>query len=101
MAAAYPQVLPYDPAFPFEMAAITRAGIRSFYGQNPKDGIIYMTVYNENYKMPGQPSGVTDEMILSGLYLFRPSDIPQNEKPRPQILGSGVILFQALKAQEI
>ncbi len=104
VASAYPRVRPYDPAFAYEMAAIARDGVRRFFGAGPRsDEIVYMTAYNENYVMPPRPAGVTDDMILSGLYLFRPADDPDRTpaSDRVQLLGSGSILPQALKAQEI
>jgi pyruvate dehydrogenase E1 component len=58
----------------------------------------YITVYNENYPMPPMPKGA-EEGILKGMYLFRPA--PQKKaKHRVQLLGSGAILNEVLKAQE-
>jgi pyruvate dehydrogenase E1 component len=59
----------------------------------------YITVMNEQYEMPSMPDGVR-EGILKGMYLFRSS---QAKKPRAraQLLGSGAILNEVVKAQEM
>src|SRR2546427_11737983 len=59
----------------------------------------YITVMNEPYVMPHMPEGVK-EGILKGMYRFRASE---NKKStlRAQLFGSGAILREALKAQEI
>jgi pyruvate dehydrogenase E1 component len=48
--------------------------------------------------MPSMPAGV-EQGILKGLYKFKKGE--ENKKNRAQIFGSGPILWQALKAQEI
>jgi pyruvate dehydrogenase E1 component len=57
-----------------------------------------VTLYNQDYAMPPMPEGAADG-ILRGLYLYRPA--PGTAKLRAQLFGSGVILLQALRAQEI
>jgi len=67
-----------------------------------KDGeniFYYITVMNEPYAMPAMPAGA-EEGILKGMYKFRASEI-KDSKLRAQLLGSGAILREALKAQEI
>jgi pyruvate dehydrogenase E1 component len=97
MASVIPNVLVYDPSFAYEVAAIVREGIRRMYVQG-EDIFYYLTLYNENYVMPALPQGVEDG-ILKGLYLFRPA---RERKPlRATLLGSGPILRQALRAQEL
>jgi pyruvate dehydrogenase E1 component len=49
--------------------------------------------------MPPMPAGVEDG-ILKGMYKFRASE-NKDPKLRAQLLGSGAILREALKAQEI
>jgi pyruvate dehydrogenase E1 component len=96
---AVPNLISYDPAFAFEIAVIIEDGIRRMY----RDGesiFYYITVMNEQYSMPSMPAG-SREGILKGLYLFRPSDRTKKAKRRAQLLGSGAILNEALKAQEI
>ncbi len=63
-----------------------------------EDIFYYLTLYNENYPMPPMPQGV-EEGILKGLYKFKPgSDKP---KLKAHILGSGPIIREALRAQQI
>ena len=64
-----------------------------------EDVFYYLTVYNESYAMPAMPDGVR-EGILKGLYPFRTA-APKNAKQTVQLLGSGVILNEVLKAQTI
>jgi pyruvate dehydrogenase E1 component len=92
-----PSVAAYDPAFAYEVATIVKDGLRRMYVAG-EDVFYYLTVYNQDYPMPPMPSGVEDG-ILSGLYLYRGA--VQQAKHRAQILGSGVIMLQALRAQEI
>jgi pyruvate dehydrogenase E1 component len=100
IASGYPSIRAYDPAFAYEVAAIAREGIRRFFGAPPNaDEIFYLTLYNEDVAMPPRPEGVTDEQILGGLYLFR-SQVAEG-RPSVDLLGSGPILFETLKAQEI
>jgi pyruvate dehydrogenase E1 component len=56
-------------------------------------------VMNEPYAMPPMPPGVQDG-ILKGMYKYRASE---NKKStlRAQLFGSGAILREALRAQEI
>jgi pyruvate dehydrogenase E1 component len=56
-------------------------------------------VMNEAYAMPPMPAGVEDG-ILKGMYKFRASE-NKKLKLRAQLFGSGAILREALKAQEI
>ncbi|MBM3726030.1 MAG: pyruvate dehydrogenase (acetyl-transferring), homodimeric type [Acidobacteria bacterium] len=86
----------YDPAWAYELAVIINDGIRRMY-QNAEDCFYYITVYNENYPQPAMPAGV-EEGILKGLYRYRPSP---TGKTAIHLWGSGSILNEALKAQEI
>src|SRR5213079_2402179 len=88
----------YDPAFAYEIAVIIQDGIRRMY----KDGeniFYYITVMNEPYAMPAMPGDVK-EGILRGMYRFRPATNPK-AKLKAQLFGSGAILNEALRAQEI
>jgi pyruvate dehydrogenase E1 component len=98
LALPIPTMRAYDPAFAYEIAVIIQDGIRRMY----KDGeniFYYITVMNEPYAMPPMPSGA-QEGILKGMYKFRASET-KNSKLRAQLFGSGAILREALKAQEI
>jgi len=59
----------------------------------------YITVMNEPYVMPSMPAG-SREGILRGMYRFRASE-DKKSKLRAQLFGSGAILREAIKAQEI
>ena len=98
LALPIPTMRAYDPAFAYEIAVIIQDGIRRMY----KDGeniFYYITVMNEPYAMPAMPAGAQDG-ILKGMYKFRASE-NKNSKLRAQLFGSGAILREALKAQEI
>ncbi|MEP7041401.1 MAG: pyruvate dehydrogenase (acetyl-transferring), homodimeric type, partial [Chloroflexota bacterium] len=97
LASTVPNVLAYDPAFAYELAIIVREGIRRMYGEPGEDIFYYLTLYNENWAMPPKPDGVEDG-VLRGLYLFRPA---KGGSRHVQLLGSGSILHQALRAQEL
>ena len=98
LALSVPNLLAYDPAFAYEIAVIVQDGIRRMY----KDGeniFYYVTVMNENYAHPPMPEGVRDG-ILKGMYRFRAAADPKS-KLRAQLFGSGAILNEVLRAQEI
>jgi pyruvate dehydrogenase E1 component len=59
----------------------------------------YLTVMNEQYAMPPMPDGVRDG-IVKGLYRFRSTAKPDAAR-RAQLFGSGAILPEVIKAQEI
>ncbi len=98
LASTIPTLASYDPAYAFETAVIVRDGIRRMF-ENREDLFYYITVYNENYPQAGQPEG-TDEGILKGIYLFQKSGL-MKPKAKVQLLGSGPILNEALKAAAI
>src|SRR4051812_29405904 len=100
-ALAYPNCIAYDPAFAYEIAVIIEEGIRRMYVEQ-ESIFYYLTVMNEQYEMPAMPPGgdATREGILKGLYKFRASSKP-NAKWRAQLFGSGAILTEVIKAQEV
>jgi pyruvate dehydrogenase E1 component len=95
-ALAIPNLQAYDPAFAYELGVIVRDGIRRMW-QNGEDVFYYITLYNENWVQSAMPEGVT-KGILRGLYRFRPA---AGKGRRVQILGSGSIFHQALRAADI
>ncbi len=101
LASTVPNLLCYDPAFAYEVAAIIRDGLRRMYRER-EDVFYYITLYNENYPMPPMPEGI-EEGILKGLYKFRAAPEPAAAAPPPRVhlLGSGSLLREALRAQEI
>jgi pyruvate dehydrogenase E1 component len=97
LSSCYPSIVSYDPAFAFELAHIVQDGIRRMY-QECEEVIYYITVANEPYVMPPMPNGV-GEKIIKGMYKFRPA--PATDGPRVHLFGSGPILRESLKAQEL
>jgi pyruvate dehydrogenase E1 component len=93
-----PNIVAYDPAFAYEIAVIIQDGIRRMYVEQ-ESIFYYLTVMNEQYAMPPMPDGVRDG-ILKGLYRFRASSAP-GRAARAQLFGSGAILPEVVKAQEI
>jgi pyruvate dehydrogenase E1 component len=97
LASTIPTICAYDPAFAYEIAVIIQEGLRRMYAEG-EEVYYYISLYNENYAMPAMPPGVA-EGILEGLYRFRVA--PEGMKLKVQIFGSGPILREALRAQEI
>jgi pyruvate dehydrogenase E1 component len=97
-ALAYPNCLPYDPAFAYEIAVIIQDGIKRMY-VDQESLFYYLTVMNEQYEMPPMPEGAR-EGILKGMYKFRATPTP-GAKWRAQLFGSGAILPEVIKAQEV
>ncbi|MDQ4144673.1 MAG: pyruvate dehydrogenase (acetyl-transferring), homodimeric type [Actinomycetota bacterium] len=97
MASAFPSVVSYDPAYAYEVAAIVKDGLRRMMEEG-EDVTYYITLYNEPYPQPQKPEGI-DEGILKGLYLFK--EAAEEKTNRAQILVSGPIMQQALRAQEL
>jgi pyruvate dehydrogenase E1 component len=97
LSSTIPTLLTYDPAFTYELAVIVADGLRRMYAEG-EDLFYYLTLYNENYEMPAMPEGVA-EGILKGLYRFRPG--PEKKAMKAHLLGSGPIIRETLRAQEI
>ena len=102
LAYPYPNVKAYDPSFAYEMAVIIREGLRKMYEQQ-EDLLYYLTIENENYAQPAAPEGLgrraLKEGILRGIYHFRTSG--RRFRTQAQLLGSGAIMNEVLKAQEL
>jgi pyruvate dehydrogenase E1 component len=98
LALAVPNLLSYDPAYAYEIATIIEDGIRRMYTEG-ESIFYYLTVMNEQYEMPAMPEGAR-EGILKGMYRLRASG-KKKAKARAQLLGSGAILNETVKAQEI
>ena len=98
LAYSVPNLMTYDPAFAYELAVIIRDGIRRMY-EEQEDIFYYLTVENENYAQPAMPKGVKDG-ILKGMYRYKASG-HKRAKLRAQLFGSGAILNEVLKAQDI
>ena len=93
-----PNIVTYDPAYAYELAVIIRDGIRRMY-EEQESVFYYLTVMNENYPMPAMPEGAK-EGIVKGMYKLKSSEL-KNGKYRAQLFGSGTILNEVVKAQEI
>ncbi len=93
-----PNLKAYDPAFAYEIAVIIEDGIRRMYHEQ-EDIFYYITVMNETYKQPSMPKGSRDG-ILKGMYKFKDAESKDMEL-RAQLFGSGAILNEVLRAQEI
>jgi pyruvate dehydrogenase E1 component len=98
LALPVPNLRAYDPAFAYELAVIIQDGIRRMYKEG-ESIFYYITVMNEPYAMPEMPGDVR-EGILKGMYKFRAAT-NGDSKLRAQLFGSGAILNEALRAQEI
>ena len=98
LAAAYPTVRCYDPAYAYETAYIVLDGMKRMY-EDKEDALYYITIANENYVMPGMPEGV-EEGIVRGMYKVSTVDVG-SDRPKVQLFGSGSILREVLRAQKI
>ena len=96
LASTIPTCISYDPAYVFELAVVLRDGLKRMY-ELGDSCFYYITMYNEDYAMPPMPEGV-EEGILRGIYKFRAA---ANGKATIQLFGSGPILNEVLRAQEI
>jgi len=93
-----PNLVAYDPAFAYEISVIIEDGIRRMF-VDQESIFYYLTVMNEQYAMPPMPDGARDG-ILKGMYRFRATG-KSDAKLRAQLFGSGAILPEVIKAQEI
>jgi pyruvate dehydrogenase E1 component len=99
LALPVPNLLCYDPAFAYEIAIIIQDGIKRMY-IDQESIFYYLTVGNEPLAMPEMPQGGNiREGVLKGLYRFKTS-AKTDAKLRAQLLGSGAIMFEVLKAQQ-
>ncbi|MCC7343098.1 MAG: pyruvate dehydrogenase (acetyl-transferring), homodimeric type [Bryobacterales bacterium] len=97
-ASTVPSCHTYDPAYAFEMAIIIQDGLKRMYELN-QDRFYYVTMYNENYAQPPIPEGDgIVEGVLRGIYKFRSA---AKGKAKINLFGSGPILNEALRAQEL
>ena len=97
LASTVPTLLTYDAAFAYEIAVIIRDGLKRMYADG-EEYFYYLTLYNESYPMPGMPEGVEDG-IIKGLYRFKAA--PRGKAHKAHLFGSGPLLREALRAQEM
>ena len=100
LALSVPNLLAYDPAFAYEIGVIIQDGIKRMY-VDQESIFYYLTVTNEPLAMPPMPEGKeVREGILRGIYRFRASS-KKDAKLRAQLFGSGTIMYEVLKAQQV
>jgi pyruvate dehydrogenase E1 component len=99
VALTIPTCRAYDPAYAYELAVIIEEGINAMYVRG-EECFYYLTVYNESYPMPALPGEGVREGIIRGLYPVR-TVRPDGSELEVQLLGSGVILNEALRAQQL
>jgi pyruvate dehydrogenase E1 component len=102
LSSTVPTCITYDPAFVFELAVIIQDGIRRMY-EAAEDCFYYITMYNEDYAMPAAENiEAIREGILRGLYKFKAAQLDgKKAAAQLQLFGSGPILNEALRAQQI
>ena len=104
LVATYPSVVAYDVTFAFELATIIEDGLRRMFDRE-ENIYYYITLQNENYPMPALPAdneaaaAKVTEGILAGIYKYAPST--KSGKHTVQLFGSGSIMLQVLRAQQL
>ena len=96
IAATVPNCKAYDPAFAGELAVIVDHGLREMLVAQ-RDVFYYVTAMNENVAQPSLPADA-HEGVVRGLYRFRRASLQSAR--RIQLLGSGAILGEVLKAAD-
>tara|TARA_Y100001970_G_scaffold280499_1_gene389602 strand:- start:348 stop:3410 length:3063 start_codon:yes stop_codon:yes gene_type:complete len=99
LSSVIPNCKSYDPTYGYELATIFREGLKEMY-EKQENVFYYITTMNENYTHPSMPKEkTTEEGILKGMYLFK--EYKNYKKTNIQLLGSGTILREMIKAAEI
>src|SRR3546814_5477351 len=91
-----PNCVSYDPAFAHEFAVILQNGLKRMI-EDQENVFYYITIMNENYSQPGLVPG-DEEGIVRGMNKFKAVG---KGKQRVQLMGSGTILLEVLRAQEL
>ncbi|MGR3199951.1 MAG: pyruvate dehydrogenase (acetyl-transferring), homodimeric type [Paracoccus sp. (in: a-proteobacteria)] len=97
IAGTVPNCISYDPTFQHEVAVIVQHGMTRMY-QDQEDVYFYITLMNENYAHPDMPAGC-EAGIIRGLYRLK--EVKKAGRKHVNLLGSGTILIQAIKAAEM
>ncbi|MDY6944904.1 MAG: pyruvate dehydrogenase (acetyl-transferring), homodimeric type [Pseudomonadota bacterium] len=95
-ASTIPNCVAYDPTFAYELTVIIQDGMRRMFAEQ-EDIFYYLSVMNENYAHPAMPKGA-EAGILKGMYLLQSGG---KGKVRVNLMGSGTILREVIKAAEI
>jgi pyruvate dehydrogenase E1 component len=127
LASVSPACVAYDAAWAYELSYIVKDALARMYGSTQEhphgeDIFYYLTVYNEPYVQPAEPADypggrqALEQGILRGLYRYAgapevPAEAPgqygpadgngRGDRPRAQVLASGVALRWALEAQRL
>ena len=99
LALPVPNLLAYDPAFAYEIAVIIQDGIKRMYVDRRID-LLLPDGHQRAAADAGDARADCREGILKGLYRFKASE-KNDAKLRAQLLGSGTIMYEVLKAQQI
>ena len=97
LAGTIPNCISYDPTFSYEVAVIVQHGLQRMFAEQ-EDVFFYLTLMNENYAHPEMPMGA-EEGIIKGIYRMQKTAKPG--KKHVNLMGSGTILVQAIKAAEM
>ncbi|MEM7521445.1 MAG: pyruvate dehydrogenase (acetyl-transferring), homodimeric type, partial [Pseudomonadota bacterium] len=97
LAGTIPNCITYDPTFSYEVAVLVHHGMQRM-AVDQEDVYFYLTLMNENYSHPDMPMGVEGD-IIKGLY--RLSETKKPGKKHVNLMGSGTILVQAMKAADM
>ncbi len=97
LAGTIPNCISYDPTFSYEVAVIVQHGLQRMF-VDQEDVFFYLTLMNENYQHPEMPMGA-EEGIIRGIYRLQKTAKPA--KKHVNLIGSGTILVQAIKAAEM
>lgn len=92
-----PNCKAYDPATAGELAVIVDRGMREMVTEQ-KDVFYYVTAMNESVAQPSLPAEAHDG-VLRGMYRFSLS--PREGTRRVQLLASGAMLGEAIKAAAV
>lgn len=102
LAGTIPNCVTYDPTYAYELAVIIQNGLYRMY-EKQDNVFYYITVMNENYVQPAMPVSkgpISTEMgIVKGMYLLQESE--KKAKHHVQLLGSGTILLEVIKAARL
>ncbi len=97
-----PNLKCYDAAFAYDLAIIIQEGIYRMY-EKQESLFYYLTIENENYPQKPAPAHLSkDELkegVIKGLYKLLPAKLESQLKAH--IFGSGAILNEAVRAQEL
>jgi len=100
LASSNPAAVIYDPAFAYELAHIVDSGLARMYGEGSENVFFYITVYNEPFHQPAAPDDLDVDALLRGIYRYSPAPELAGA-PTANILVSGVMMPDALRAQEM